>query len=1682
MGKAEEVKRRQALRAWKKRWGFKKREGSEVKERNGFFDDANASQGERSPKTAEMDKKSLKEDKARLDKVFQARNESGSQPRMPRKRKARDDSDIDYVPSDKNKKADDVFAQEAATTAALDQYDPLQAPFARAVVRRRRVRLVLDATATQDQASQTAYTESRRKELDEVAPNHYLAKEYGLRTAKSQLPFEEQGGMRIANPQSSVYLRDNPGKAVETLFAEVYKKNGKKQRDFDAKRMVVVNSAKTLEKLEAFYGSEWTNLKNQFKGSIETIAEGFHVIVFKAPPSPKDLIKVITWINTTGSMPSSYDALRSLSGGKSGTDSLGDPTSPDSLGNKDTLNKLVDGSGRQALQNVPEKHPMKNVATAAAQLVGGLKDTLTQTLAKKGDAFEKSPLVESALKNLDNLMEAMPTYLDDTPRFTKLFDVMIDEVYLLLATCQPYDEESYKKQAKNLLFERAPALKEMVDEEKGAKGESEIGVETFAMSSGMGAISNAIQAAVACSGVMAAEVDVADEQSAPTGEKSANYFELQGYLLTKDKPVNDKGKVLVATLNPSTPTTKMGGQTDNAWGIKELNDKIDKKIETLGQDLTPESPLTVVIDITVEKSAEKSADNELNQLFNNCDSVIRDGLVMFVLCKSYQKYPSLGAAKVMAGGVSVVGKKSERLTKLTDRLKSAEKETGLMNKDEGQLMTHLLANGGDVELPMLKHAADNAKFLAKNLIKPGAKGPYLYSDDLPFAVVSDLKLVIEGGGKAEKQKIPRLLRKAGLDSRDSFGFQNSSYLAIGEGRVRLNPGQEPPSELVEKFFVMGKLTGSIGPIKVDQVTKFAQEAADVAFADVEEIMALPEEPKNDMGEAQNKPKAKDPRAVWQEHRTQVVREMFQEVGEDALTQVDSTAAEAMNQLRLADVYRDWAKKNENPTDAERQLKIADGHVKEADTIFAKIWDKVEKDGHFPDKRFAAKVKLVSLAAAPKLDDASRAVPKLQDEPQAAEDPNLMKAAVDWGWKGSEQSSDKLETNYLQNIVASCARFGAAVFEAPEDRGKMAGLVEALTATPGGLSRVSPEMKEVLLTQQTRQLLEKRPFPTEEKARKAHLAKMQNCLKEMPYTDGAANLFARESPAELYRGVETKETQEMQELTDCFLKELPLESKIDLVARLAEQGKKLAQSAEPTDDKLIAQDYKDDAQKAAKDAENASKKGEEAVLKAKGFEAQATACNNQADAKDQEAATLEEESKNADTNTAEQKRLAAKQCREEAAVFRSQANAHMDQAKDLHEDAVDYFEDEDEFLDKVDRFRQKAKEFDDKSGQAKECLARAWACVKHMERELEAGKKVDQPAARETLSSSNLGNADAQQKPKQLTKPELADLEKSLTKQKEVLLTEEVRLLLKNGATLTENDFNRATTCVTEMPSTDDAANLFAQDLPVDLYTNVESNETPKMQKLTDCVLDPVDLKAKIELVARLVDQCDQLVSAAKDEHTKAQKLNKDAQDDEADAADAEQDAKDAHLKAERYEKLVQGCNDDADQLDDDAVDLDKEADLLQAATDLDPTKVEAKRREAQKCREDAVALRDEADSHFDVCDQANALADKYNEESLELKADAEAGKEKATALTKESARKLAQGKDCKVRAWACVKHLDRKIQDAKLPAAQRPSSTEDLSGAGTQSKPKQPTITEVEKLEVAFKSQRDRVTNAKTTL
>ncbi|MCA1686735.1 MAG: hypothetical protein LC745_12360, partial [Planctomycetia bacterium] len=356
---------------------------------------------------------------------------------------------------------------------------------------------------------------------------------------------------------------------------------------------------------------------------------------------------------------------------------------------------------------------------------------------------------------------------DSSVRFTRLYDVMIDELYLVLARSAPYDKKDFEGAALNSLRSRAPSLETLEHARP----------KPYLLSSGMDALSSGYVAAKKAHPGSGAEL-------LDGSVENANYFEA-AEILKHSKTVQDTGDVIVATLNPSTPL----GTDPTVTPLAKIIEAVNKKLE----GVTLPGSITLVVDVTIETKADKSGggggETELNELIRQLKAPLDDGRLDLVLCKSYQKYPSLGTGKVMAGSLTVISR-DDRFAAGKEHLERSEEQLGYMGNDESQLMTHLLKNAAGSELDLVDRASRNATFF-KNVCAGGGDGFGLSTEGLPFALVNDMASA-------------HLLFNLGLEQRDSFGFQNSSCLGIPTG-TRINFGQESEPELLEKFYAYGKI-------------------------------------------------------------------------------------------------------------------------------------------------------------------------------------------------------------------------------------------------------------------------------------------------------------------------------------------------------------------------------------------------------------------------------------------------------------------------------------------------------------------------------------------------------------------------------------------------------------------------------------------------------------------------------------------------------------------------------------------------------------------------------------------------------------------------------------------------------------------------------------------------------------
>jgi hypothetical protein len=703
----------------------------------------------------------------------------------------------------------------------------------------------------------------------EEKPVHELFKELLKRRndkSDAKIPFDGERTFFINSPQVVDRLKLLYGDKVIPPFVCT---NPDCQEKTAKGRVGKAGSEPTKKVCEACDGALVENTPK-----VEKLASGVYVLVCELNPnlkkdlfggdkSPSGVMGEI--LNTIGTSPSSFQAYKSVHEADSPAS-----MSPTSLDNGRKLTALQRNKGLKALKDLRTDHPAHSIAAAAAALTAGLNDLpvpattgpapvyeskqaeyearlkavkakmdlvkevegiaeLAEPLAvlKKGlvDAegeakkrdyeaalvplakaeealklvlkgrFERDPLVKDALQNIDTILAVMPSYVNDTPRFTQLFDLMTEELHLVLSRSKPYQAEDFKAQAKDVLQKRAPSIKAL---------DPSVAVKPFLVSSGMDALTT---------GFVAARKAAGDDSEFQLHNPEGNYFEVK-FLLDHSKSVKDVGNVVVANLNPSTPTEPPS----------TVENVIEHVVGKLGA-VADAKPINFVLDVTVEKGGDGDT-TDLDKVFANpaIKDAINAGKLNVVLCKSYQKYATFGTGKVMAGNVTVISKGSgfENGTKFVDE---SEQALDFMNNDESQLMTHMVEHSAKQEVEMLNHAAANAKTVSQ---MAGGKWE-TFNDGLPFLLAPLGETAF--GDSGNKVNVLQLLQGIGIENRESFSFQNSSGLMAGE-HIRINTGQESEEGLVEKFYAVSSmvLSGGHTPPKA---TVSVTDVSDKITADID---------------------------------------------------------------------------------------------------------------------------------------------------------------------------------------------------------------------------------------------------------------------------------------------------------------------------------------------------------------------------------------------------------------------------------------------------------------------------------------------------------------------------------------------------------------------------------------------------------------------------------------------------------------------------------------------------------------------------------------------------------------------------------------------------------------------------------------------------------------------------------
>ncbi len=653
-------------------------------------------------------------------------------------------------------------------------YAPGKGKVVKALKQRRVLRQAYDQTRLREELTSEQYLDDREKSLRDTVGPHYLIDQLGVRAVSAK----GVTGLKTQSNFSSPYARTAPHQQSQQILDMAAKKCGIKITP-----ELYFNSEDAVGQLKQAGG-----LPDNVTITVKKIAPGIWgaYLAGDGIKTSSDLDDAITSITIKsrylGLTPSPHQGLKYINDEAA----LKPKLSEESLGNANAVDGLTpDGNpSLKALAGLNSQHPSAAIAKSVASMAGGLKDAIGKLGVEEKKIFDRDLLVQDALMHLQALIESMAVSLDDSTQTGKLYELMIDDLYTVLASAKPYKIEDASNAAKALIKQRSPALDKLTKE-------SGVQAEPFLLSSGMQALTVGIGAAC----------DALKQPPTAVKQIGPNYFEVGIAIGKGDEEEQKKSRVLRAILHPSSPSVGQGGDKSDTWTVQKLIEEVTRGLEG------KQTPVVLMLDVTIEQKPDGKDDgsSDLDEVIDAFKIPVADGSLKMVICKSYQKYLSLGTAKIMAGGATVIGTDDECLQALKSALQSAQDGLEPMESDEMQMMTHIMGTSGPMELAMMQQASSNAK-LAQTLC--GFEGAGTSEDGLPF-LMTKIPQGLPGEDKGLRSKpILDLCRACGMEERQSFGFPATSCMRMddpeGHTFARIAMGQDHPGAMVEKTYAIGK--------------------------------------------------------------------------------------------------------------------------------------------------------------------------------------------------------------------------------------------------------------------------------------------------------------------------------------------------------------------------------------------------------------------------------------------------------------------------------------------------------------------------------------------------------------------------------------------------------------------------------------------------------------------------------------------------------------------------------------------------------------------------------------------------------------------------------------------------------------------------------------------------------------
>ena len=514
------------------------------------------------------------------------------------------------------------------------------------------------------------YSEARRLKLTSTVgtKQEHMARQMGFRAAPSgaRAGRDALGALEAQNAMAAPYWRTDFRKRLDGFLKDL------PHPLLLGPGQILVNSPNVLSKLmivlppEALKGITVKPLRGQAGISVLSGA------TFGVESEGGEVGLTDQILDEIGASPSAYQLYALLDEGK--------PAPPPEIwiDTHAALARLITSSRFSRLQEIAAgRSGLAPVCAMVEQLILALTDG-------RGPA-RRDALTASAIASLTELIDLVVASLHTPAVALRAVDLMIDEIGVIVAVAKNYFWSDYGKAMRAILIERAPGIERRID--------LDIDVSSRLFSSAMDALATALCIALATRG----------HQQVERPTEAVDYYETSLLLskLKKGERLAPRKDVLIAALNPSTP-----------WVAPDPAQLVRDVLEGLDARTAKDPPFALILDTTIQIPPRGKKPSQLDVVLDGLSDAIGTGALEVFLCKSFQKYATLGFGKVAAGDLTLLSMKGNPASaRARYEVFHQEFALDLNRHDEAQLLLHMLKHAHRHELTLIAAAAANSRFV-----------------------------------------------------------------------------------------------------------------------------------------------------------------------------------------------------------------------------------------------------------------------------------------------------------------------------------------------------------------------------------------------------------------------------------------------------------------------------------------------------------------------------------------------------------------------------------------------------------------------------------------------------------------------------------------------------------------------------------------------------------------------------------------------------------------------------------------------------------------------------------------------------------------------------------------------------------------------------------------------------------